>query len=1128
MYARYGFDGEQMLPRTAMTSLSLLAVGGLIATAPLGAAAAAHSHSVAAKAAKPTKGGRVIIVLKDQPRSASLARIHGQAASASAIRAEQRGVASSVRGAGGTVRSSLTIVNAIAATVTSAEATKLARRSDVAEVIPDARIKEAAPTVSTTKATAAAPAPIAPPAGTCPANPQQVQLEPEVLDATHTDSSAPGAKTARSLGYTGAGVTVGYMAEGIDINNPDFTRNGHTIFSAYKDFSGDGPNADTSGGEAFLDASAIAAQGNTVYNLQNFSDLGLNRPCLIRVEGEAPGVNLVGLKVFSNGFSSTSGFLEAINYAVNTAHVNVLNQSFGSNFIPDSSQDVIRAADDAAVAKGVTVTVSTGDAGLTNTIGTPADDPNVIAVGASTTFRFYLQVGYAGARLPGIKSWKSNNISSLSSGGFNQAGGSVTLVAPGDLNYAVCSTNITKYADCTDYAGNPIGIEASGGTSESAPTVAGVAALVIQAYKQGHNGAVPSPAVIKSILTSTAQDIDAPADQQGAGLVDAYQAVQLAKAYGAGPATGSVLSSSASTLSAVAAPKTPQTFTDTVTNRGTATQTIAVGSRTLGAYSRIATTQVTLSDANSPKYVDFQGITDNYQKVTFTVPAGEDRMFASIAYQSADITDLGTRDRMTLVDPTGALVGYSLPQGLGNYGHAEVANPVPGTWTAYIQSRDGANGGSVGVVHFAAGVAKWERFGSVSPSSLTLAPGKSGTVTLHVDTKAAPGDLAGSIDLASAGNDTTVPVTMRSVIPAGKQSFTQILTGGNGRDEFPGDVYSYAVTVPKGTPELNAAVRLTDDANNPFEASLVSPGGNATAFAANTLLTGTDGDPMKGLQLHSLAPTPGMWTLVVDFAPVVSGNNISTPFTVTTDDRARTATAAGLPDSTKTVLTAGKTTAYQVKIVNTGPSAESFFVDPRLNSSATYTLGAQFGADATAPISDNLPEYLVPADTTAIRESAATTGTWPIQFDSQSPIGDPDLPSSEGLTASLSYFAGPVTPGAWDIAPAEVGPFSSQVPTEDVSTAMTAKTLAFDRTMKSSTGDLWLESLNANAFLSTVTVGSGQTAVINVKITPTAGAHTVHGTLFVDDANLLATSYNSFFSPNANQVAAIPYSYRVK
>jgi hypothetical protein len=1124
-----------MLPRTAVTSLALLAVGGLIATAPLGAAAAAHSATRAhAAAPKLTKGGRVIVVLKDQSRPAALAKLHGRAASAAAIRAEQRGVASSVRSAGGTVRSTLQLVNAVAATVTSAEATKLAQRSDVAEVIPDARIKQASPAVPAAAASPKTVAPTAPPAGTCPANPSDVQLDPEALEATHTDSDVAGAKTARSLGYTGSGVTVGFMAEGIDINNPDFIRGGHTIFSAYKDFSGDGPDADTSGGEAFLDASAIAAQGNQVYNLQNFSDLALNQACNIRVEGEAPGANLVGLKIFSNGFTSTSGILEAIDYAVNTAHVNILSQSFGSNFIPDTSQDVIRAADDAAIAKGVAITVSTGDAGLTNTIGTPASDPNVIAVGASTTFRFYLQTGYGGARLPGITSWKSNNISSLSSGGFNESGGSVTLVAPGDLNYAVCSTDDTKYADCTDYAGNPIGIEDSGGTSESAPTVAGVAALVIQAYKQGHNGALPSPAVIKSILTSSAQDINAPADQQGAGLVDAYQAVQLAKAYGTGPATGSVLASSASTLSAIAAPKTPQTFTDTVTNRGTAAQTVAVSSRTLGAYSRIATTKVTLSDANSPKYVDFQGITDNYQKVTFTVPAGQDRLFASIAYQAADITDLNSRDRMTLVDPTGALVGYSLPQGLGNYGHAEVANPVPGTWTAYIQSRDSADGGSVGVVHFAAGVANWERFGSVSPSSLTLAPGKSAKVTLHVNTKASPGDLAGSIDLSSTAagattaNTTTVPVTMRSVIPAGKQSFTQILTGGNGRDEFPGDVYSYAVVVPKGAPELSAAVKLTDDANNPFEASLVSPGGNATAFAANPLLTGTDGDPMKGLQLHTLAPTPGTWTLVVDFAPVVSGNNISTPFTVTTDDRARTATAAGLPDSTKTVLAAGKTTAYQVKIVNTGPSAESFFVDPRLNSSATYTLGAQLGADATAPISDNLPEYLVPADTTAIRESATTTGKLPIQFDSQSAIGDPDVESSEGLTASLSYFAGPVTPGAWDIAPAEVGPFSGPAPTEDVSTAVTAKTLAFDRTMKSSTGDLWLQSLTANAFLSTVTVGSGQTAVINVKITPTAGAHTVHGTLFVDDANLLATSYSSFFSPNANQVAAIPYSYRVK
>ncbi len=406
----------------------LIGTGGLAA---LTAAGLLLLSSVAA-ATTQVPNHRVIVVFNNQENSLPPTRTF-ESRRNNAIRDIQAPVRSQLSASGAEHVRSYSVVNAVSATVSSSEESQLRSDSAVSEVIPDQVIHLAAPQSSSSSTTTGTP--VSPLPGACSADRNKPQLDPQALEQLDADSDVPGAQTARSLGITGSGVTVGFIADGLDIHNPDFIRNGHTIFSDYKDFTGYGTDQQTGGEESFGDASSIAAQGNRVYNVANYSSLPLNQPCYIRIEGVAPGANLVGLEAVADDVGFNSAILQAINYAVTVDHVNVLSESFGANDSPDdaASLDLIKRADDQAIAAGTVVTVSSGDAGVTSTIGSPATDPSVISAGATTSYRLDAQDGYGGARFPGVTGWLNNNISSFSSGGFDQAGGTVDVVAPGEL-----------------------------------------------------------------------------------------------------------------------------------------------------------------------------------------------------------------------------------------------------------------------------------------------------------------------------------------------------------------------------------------------------------------------------------------------------------------------------------------------------------------------------------------------------------------------------------------------------------------------------------------------------------------------------------------------------------------------
>jgi Subtilase family/Peptidase inhibitor I9 len=1074
---------------------------------------------------------RVIVILKNQYRALTPDTAH-IGARRSALATAQASLKASVRRSGGTIHYSYSVLNAFAATASSNEVAKLKADPSVAEVVPDATVQEPSqgtaltggavyndrPTLKRAKRLSLKAYDRARSADSaqqvCPANPADPIIAPEGLGLIN-------APQAQALGFNGAGVKVAFVADGVDVNNPDFIRpDGSHVIADYQDFSGDGTTTQSGGAEAFGDASTIAAQGQVTYDLSQFSNAANPLPtgCNIKIEGVAPGSTLYAMKVFGAvGQAFTSTIIQGMNYAVAVDHVNVLNESFGGNDVPDTTQDVTKLFNRLATAAGVVVVASSGDQATANTINSPASDSAVgggeISVGATTQFQGLAQTT-RGAYQLGQGGWLNDNIANFSSGGFTQAGTTLDLVAPGNESFEPCTPNPAVFGDCVNLNGTPSNISTFGGTSESSPFTAGVASLMIQAYRQTHNGQTPSPQLVRSIILSNTTDLTIPSIEQGAGKLNALADVQGAMSVNARKPTGTGRLISPNQLDFAQQPGTGETATVRVTNAGAGTETYTPSLRTLGAKLSDIKADINVTPASDPTFPDYKGVPQGYQKVTFTVPAGAQRLDAAIAHPGA-----GSELNMTLFDPEGRLAAYTYQSAgeASNFGHIDVRVPQAGTWTAVIFTPVSGDFSFTGTAHYEISTSTFASVGSVSPSSLQLAPGQAGYVHVSLQTPQAPGDYSRDLVMAdSSGNTSVVPVVSRSLVPlsGGSGSFAGSFTGGNG-DGFPADEENFAFDVPRGTPIVHVELNLPAGSEPVVDGLLTSPEGQTLASSIIPQQTGA-----QVLSATKIDPEPGRWTFTATAANPVGGTAVSVPFTGSVSTQPYPIKVSRVPDSIRSKIPAGGSTSASVKVTNTGNTDLQLFLDPRLVQRQLYSLTPiTQSTDVTLPVSlDAPPQFLVPTQTNLLLASAQ--GSAPLTVDWG--FDDPDLlMASHGNDATGAFAASEVTNGIWFITPALTGPIAPDGQTGTVDTGLAGRTRVFDTSVSSPPGDPLLQYVDPTADPgSPVTVAPGQTTKVPVTFTASGRrGSVVSGDVFVDDYQ--------FSTGQTNELGDIPYRYKV-
>ncbi|MGC1241065.1 MAG: S8 family serine peptidase [Chryseosolibacter sp.] len=298
--------------------------------------------------------------------------------------------------------------------------------------------------------------------------------EDQKVEASHSENNAliRAPQVWQDFGVTGKNITIGILDTGIDYNHPDLGQGfgpSYKVSSGYDFVNNDSDPMDDHGHGTHV-AGIAAANG-------------------VSFKGVAPDAKLVAYKVLNQyGFGYDSWILAAIERCADPDQdpatddaIDVVNMSLGR--VPDPEEPLSEAVNN-AIAKGVVFSIAAGNRGDYLTIDAPGTAENAITVGATDNYK---QTAYFSSKGPTESLRFKPDVS-----------------APGtDINSTFLNQQYQSFS----------------GTSMASPHVAGAVALLLE--KKPHL----TPEMVKNLLMGTARSVSPVLWDQGAGLIDIYDAI---------------------------------------------------------------------------------------------------------------------------------------------------------------------------------------------------------------------------------------------------------------------------------------------------------------------------------------------------------------------------------------------------------------------------------------------------------------------------------------------------------------------------------------------------------------------------------------------------------------------------